>query len=891
ELSREFSSLYQEISTPPSSSAQSTSSKPQATTSYSSGSTSGGGSSSGSSVGGSMSSSSGTMSSRSTMSLPQTSTTMMRSSEPSIRSVDSNFTTGRNLPYSPTTQTPQAHSYTPPQSRRALGQLSPPNLSPLTQRRASPVPMRSDERNMSGSFSYSELSTLPNQKYDIQSAPGKLQLPANPGAPYDSATTGRRSPRIDRAPSPSPLSQPLANTLPRNFMPFKTSDEGMQRQRSPSKWNETDLDVSYERKPHHTYDKNEWIRPSVPNSNWRESNLDSPSTPRKDNLPRHLQPTYGTLPKTTRISVPPDRVSPTQSSYGPQPIISRISIPPSSSQHRQHRPIPLSVIMRLQNPYYAASTRYPHTLLEGEMDLGLHRQPLPPLPREYFYQVQPQPPEQRQPAYYGEVLNQADVDAEVERLNTVKPLAVLDGPVPSAEQSKEPKVEGSTGEPDPPRPLSPTRLQPVVAPEVPVVPNLEEILRIRAEIPRALKKRGSVDQSQTLKKQPTIQPNQYKQMINKLLRRKGPQPKGETGSESSSSEGEESSLPPTPSPPPLMNTSLAQQKAMGQNTILSTEVSSSGAEVSDSDAEVSSSDDEVSSSDAEVSSSDDEVSDSDAEVSSSDDEVSDSDAEVSSSDDEVSSSDAEVSSSDAEVSSSDAEVSDSDAEVSSSDTEGLHSILRKSSKGIGVKNPRARLSPLVLLLDGSLVGELDTVQRAVQEMSDPSQPNDEGITALHNAICGGHYAVVEFLVRIGANVSAPDSHGWTPLHCAASCNDRALCEFLVRNGAAVMAVTESDGATAAQKCDPYAAGYEECESFLRGVEEVMGVDNSGVLYALWNYPAQAPDELSFKEGDMVTILQKPEGVDWWWASLCGREGFVPNNYFGLFPKVRPRTLC
>lgn len=56
----------------------------------------------------------------------------------------------------------------------------------------------------------------------------------------------------------------------------------------------------------------------------------------------------------------------------------------------------------------------------------------------------------------------------------------------------------------------------------------------------------------------------------------------------------------------------------------------------------------------------------------------------------------------------------------------------------------------------------------------------------------------------------------TPLHCAASCNDRPLCEFLVRSGAAVMAVTERDRATASQKCDPYAPGYEECETFLRG---------------------------------------------------------------------------
>lgn len=34
----------------------------------------------------------------------------------------------------------------------------------------------------------------------------------------------------------------------------RLSDEGVSRQNPPAKWNETDLDVSYERKPHHTYD-------------------------------------------------------------------------------------------------------------------------------------------------------------------------------------------------------------------------------------------------------------------------------------------------------------------------------------------------------------------------------------------------------------------------------------------------------------------------------------------------------------------------------------------------------------------------------------------------------------------------------------------------------------
>uniref|UniRef100_W5KB03 Protein phosphatase 1, regulatory subunit 13 like n=1 Tax=Astyanax mexicanus TaxID=7994 RepID=W5KB03_ASTMX len=746
ELSREFSSLLQEIAPAPQtstiSSSYTTAPGGSGSSSGSNGSSSGSISTSGTNVGGSFSS-------LSTMSLPQTSST-------SVLPPDPMFPSTRSLPFPPSPQIGPAHSYALPGtvSGRAPGQLNPPNMSPLTQRRASPTPMRSHERSLSGSLSYAELGPLPPQKYDHQSAPGKLQLPANHMALYESSTTGRRSPRMDRAPSPNPFLS-FFRSLSHSHWFSRTGlvvDEGIQRQRSPAKWNETDLDVSFERKPHNTYDKNEWIRPSVPNSNWRESNLDSPTMPRKDPLARVLPPTHGSLPRTTRITVPPDRPSPAPTPYSSQPIISRISIPPSSPQNRQHRPIPLSVIMRLQNPYYAAAP-YPHPYQEGELDLSPHRQPPPPLPREYLYHFQRPPPE-----------HSADVDAEVERLNTVKPPAVPDGP----------KVEGGTENPEPPRPLSPTRLQPVVAPEAPVVPNMEELLRIRAEIPRALKKRGSVDQAQTLRKLPIIQPNQYKQMINKLFHRKGPQLKGETGSESSSSDSEESSVPTSPRTPP-----------------------------------------------------------------------------------------------------------------------GIHSILRKASKGSGLKSqtPRARLSPLVLLLDGSLVGELDTVQRAVQEMSDPSQPNDEGITALHNAICGGHYAVVEFLVRIGANVSAPDSHGWTPLHCAASCNDRSLCEFLVRNGAAVMAVTESDGATAAQKCDPYAVGYEDCENFLRGVEEAMGVENSGVLYALWTYPAQAPDELSFKEGDMVTILQKPEGVDWWWASLCGREGFVPNNYFGLFPKVRPRTLC
>ena len=43
------------------------------------------------------------------------------------------------------------------------------------------------------------------------------------------------------------------------------------------------------------------------------------------------------------------------------------------------------------------------------------------------------------------------------------------------------------------RPLSPTRLQPALPPEAQSVPELEEVARVLAEIPRPLKRRGSME--------------------------------------------------------------------------------------------------------------------------------------------------------------------------------------------------------------------------------------------------------------------------------------------------------------------------------------------------------------------------------------------------------------
>lgn len=59
--------------------------------------------------------------------------------------------------------------------------------------------------------------------------------------------------------------------------------------------------------------------------------------------------------------------------------------------------------------------------------------------------------------------------------------------------------------------------------------------------------------------------------------------------------------------------------------------------------------------------------------------------------------------------------------------------------------------------------------------------------------------------------------------------------------------------------------------------------NKGLVYALWDYAAQQADELSFSEGDALTVLRRRDNTEteWWWARLDDREGFVPRNLLGV----------
>lgn len=203
---------------------------------------------------------------------------------------------------------------------------------------------------------------------------------------------------------------------------------------------------------------------------------------------------------------------------------------------------------------------------------------------------------------------------------------------------------------------------------------------------------------------------------------------------------------------------------------------------------------------------------------------------------------------------------------------------------------RVSFDPLALLLDASLEGELELVQKTALQVPNPSAANDEGITALHNAICAGHVEIVKFLVNFGCDVNAQDSDGWTPLHCAASCNNLSMVKFLVESGACLFAATLSDHETPAEKCEEDEEGFDGCSEYLYSIQEKLGILNSGEVYAVFSYDAQQPDELSFSVNDKLTVIRKGDESEreWWWAKDCnGCEGYIPRNLLGFYPRVTP----
>ncbi|XP_067019868.1 apoptosis-stimulating of p53 protein 2-like isoform X1 [Acropora muricata] len=210
------------------------------------------------------------------------------------------------------------------------------------------------------------------------------------------------------------------------------------------------------------------------------------------------------------------------------------------------------------------------------------------------------------------------------------------------------------------------------------------------------------------------------------------------------------------------------------------------------------------------------------------------------------------------------------------------------------KAQRVSLDPHAVLLDAAVEGELDIVKEIVSELEDPSKPNLEGITALHNAVCACHDDVVKFLVRYGCDINSRDSHGWTPLHCAAANNATKMSRFLVEHGACVLAATSLESKTPGQCCERSEPGYSDCTRYLTDVEQNLGINNDGRVFTLYSYSANEEDELSFECGEELNVIRREDVAEkeWWWAvNKDGQTGYIPRNLLGLYPRISPKVQC
>ncbi|CAM4690970.1 relA-associated inhibitor isoform X5 [Caretta caretta] len=663
---------------------------------------------------------------------------------------------------------------------------------------------------------------------------GRASSPRLPPAPSEASALQMFFP--DRALSPRPPHPPpyeshsLFPTGPSSFAPFRAQDDLVIRRRPQRSWNESDLDVAYEKKSSHSagYERGDvhtglrQVPAGLKLAPWRESSLDGVAGQGKDEHPQPYAMHSATLPRNYKVSLLPSERRPDSSfrrlppasqtgtlprnwQFSQQPI-SRIAMPPPSLQGtraKRHKPLPLSMIFKLQNAFWASGASSAKGQPQGAPGSPIFFRS--PQKQPQLQQLSPPSQAPLRPAPSGaEAAGRASaLEAPVEPVRGAPVGGDTEPELESILRSSEPAETEEVA-----RPLSPTRLQPVLPPEAQKVPEFKEVARVLAEIPRPLKRRGSMEQSPGPVLPPTHK-KQYQQLISRLFHHRGRKEEAVSVGDDLPLITETAELKaatpvsPAPTPSPQSPPAPAALPLLAVTESPGTPTPSPGTPTPSPE---------------------------------------------------------------------------------------KRSALRKVSSPRRRLGKRVQLNPLVLLLDAALTGELDVVQQAVNELNDPSQPNDEGITALHNAICGANHNIVDFLISVGANVNSMDSHGWTPLHCAASCNDTAICMALIRHGAAIFTTTFSDGSMALEKCDPYREGYSECFNYLADVEQNMGLLNNGVLYALWDYSAEFSDELSFREGEPVTVLRRDsqEELDWWWASLYGQEGYVPKNYFGLFPRVRPQ---
>eukprot|EP00123_Amoebidium_parasiticum_P018669 comp24263_c0_seq1/m.45102 comp24263_c0_seq1/g.45102 ORF comp24263_c0_seq1/g.45102 comp24263_c0_seq1/m.45102 type:complete len:782 (-) comp24263_c0_seq1:125-2470(-) len=199
----------------------------------------------------------------------------------------------------------------------------------------------------------------------------------------------------------------------------------------------------------------------------------------------------------------------------------------------------------------------------------------------------------------------------------------------------------------------------------------------------------------------------------------------------------------------------------------------------------------------------------------------------------------------------------------------------KESKEVGGGGKRRlTFEPMCLWLDSALAGDEGPIDMMIKRGFDVDKRNDDGLTALHNACCGGHPKIVALLLAAGADPNVTDFDRWTPLHGAACFGQVEVVRLLLQYGASPR-LQNDDGDSPLDLCEDATTS-----ALLAAAEEMRCAQQT--LKALYSYTSKAEDELSIVKGDTVTRVFSGDEKDWWVVKdAAGNQGLVPSNYLGM----------
>ncbi|XP_043465025.1 ankyrin repeat domain-containing protein 27-like [Leptopilina heterotoma] len=149
----------------------------------------------------------------------------------------------------------------------------------------------------------------------------------------------------------------------------------------------------------------------------------------------------------------------------------------------------------------------------------------------------------------------------------------------------------------------------------------------------------------------------------------------------------------------------------------------------------------------------------------------------------------------------------------------------------------------------------DTCERIVARTSHLNWPtlnsrDDRGLTALHIASLYGQVAVVDFLIRLGANVNDADADGATPLHCASSRGYQNTL-LLLLHAEADLNATDTRGNTPLHLATDY--GHEGCvKALLYFAEQIRLVIDVNAANFTGDTPLHYASKWGY--GEIVEIL-------------------------------------